>query len=261
MSLAMTGAGGIPSLEQSSIHLHETYTMDHGHDSRRSLLAAAGAFGAAALLTACAPATAAPAKAPEKKDGEDVSPVEDLMREHGALSRVLLIYDEVARRLESQEPFPHEVLTSAASIIRRFVEDYHEKLEEDFVFPRFEKAAKLVDLVTVLRQQHQAGRRVTDTIRGLATPAAAQSAESRPKLVAALRSFNRMYRPHSAREDTVLFPELRSLVGAKEYEALGEAFEEKEQALFGPKGFERIVAEVAELERAIGIHDLAKFTP
>jgi hemerythrin-like domain-containing protein len=190
-----------------------------------------------------------------------VSPVEDLMREHGVLRRVLLLYEDVARRIEHQEPFRIEVLTSATGIVRRFVEDYHEKLEEDFVFPRFERANKLVDLVTVLRQQHQAGRRVTDAIQRLATPASAQSAEGRPQLLAALRAWIRMYAPHSAREDTVLFPEFRGLVGAKEYDALGDAFEDKEHALFGPKGFEGVVAEVAQLEKALGIYDLAQFTP
>lgn len=235
--------------------------MDSRHERRRIFLLAAGAAGASALLAACASATAAPSKAPEQKEAEEVSPVEDLMREHGVLRRVLLIYDEVTRRIENQEAFPTEVPDSAAGIIRHFIEDYHEKLEEDFVFPRFEKANKLVDLVTVLRQQHQAGRRVTDTILGLAAPGAVQSAEGRQQLVAAIRAFGRMYRPHSAREDTVLFPELRPLVGAKEYDALGEAFEDQEHALFGPKGFEGVVAEVAQLEQALGIYDLAKFTP
>ncbi len=47
------------------------------------------------------------------------------MREHGVLRRVLLVYDEIARRIEEREPFPPEALGSAAAIIRRFVEDYH----------------------------------------------------------------------------------------------------------------------------------------
>jgi len=231
------------------------------HDDRRGFLVVAGTIGAGALLTACAPAVAAPSKAPGTKEADEVSPVEDLMREHGVLRRVLLLYQEVARRIEHQEPFPLEVLTSAAGIVRRFIEDYHEKLEEDFIFPRFEKANKLVDLVTVLRQQHQAGRRVTEAVQGLATPALVQSAEGRPKLVAALQAFSRMYAPHAAREDTVLFPELRALVGAKDYDTLGDAFEDKEHALFGPQGFEGVVAEVAQLEKTLGIYDLASFTP
>lgn len=35
----------------------------------------------------------------------------------------------------------------------------------------------------------------------------------------------------------------------------------KEHALFGKEGFEGVVAEVAKLEQAFGIHDLASFTP
>jgi hemerythrin-like domain-containing protein len=234
--------------------------MDRGQDSRRIVLVA-GAVGGSALIAACVSAAAAPGSVRRPKEAEEVSPVEDLMREHGVLRRVLLVYAEIGRHVEHQEPFSVEVLTSAASIIRRFVEDYHEKLEEDFVFPRFERANRLVDLVAVLREQHQAGRRVTDAIQTRATQTAVQSTEGRAQLVTALRAFIRMYEPHSAREDTVLFPELRALVGPKEYDALGDAFEDKERALFGPKGFEGVVAEVAQLEKALGIYDLASFTP
>jgi hypothetical protein len=42
---------------------------------------------------------------------------------------------------------------------------------------------------------------------------------------------------------------------------MGEQFEKKEDALFGEKGFEKNVDEVARLEKAIGIYDLAQFTP
>jgi hemerythrin-like domain-containing protein len=225
---------------------------------RRAFLVSAGGIGAGVLLAGCAPATAEGAG---KVEEAEVSPVEDLMREHGVLRRSMFVYDEISGRIERQEPVPLEVLAAAAGIVRRFVEDYHEKLEEDFVFPRFEKANRMTDLVAVLRLQHQAGRRVTTAIQALAKPAGAASAEGRASLLAALRAFVRMYGPHSAREDTVLFPELRALVGAKEYDALGDAFEDEEHARFGPRGFEGIVVEVAQLERALGIHDLAKFTP
>jgi hemerythrin-like domain-containing protein len=70
-----------------------------------------------------------------------------------------------------------------------------------------------------------------------------------------------MYRPHAAREDTDLFPKLRGLVSANEYDAMGEDFEKKEHELFGEDGFEKMVDRVAQLEQAIGIHDLKQFTP
>lgn len=192
---------------------------------------------------------------------EEVSPVEDLMREHGVLDRILLIYDEILwRRLPKNTDFPPEVLANSADLVRRFIEDYHEKLEEDYLFPRFEKAGKLTELVQVLRTQHRAGRQLTDSIKHLATLDAIKSPAEREKLSNALRLFTRMYRPHAAREDTVLFPALRSLVSAHEYAALGEEFEDKEHALFGKEGFEKIVAEVAELERKLGLDDLAGFS-
>jgi hemerythrin-like domain-containing protein len=152
-------------------------------------------------------------------------------------------------------------LADSARIIRRFVEDYHEKLEENELFPRFKKAGKLVDLAQVLYDQHRAGRGLTDTVLQAATPAGLADAGTRRQLGEALRQFIRMYRPHAAREDTVLFPAFRALVSAKEYVALGEKFEAKEHELFGHDGFEKIVNEVADLEKALGIYDLAQFTP
>ena len=193
---------------------------------------------------------------------EDVSPPEDLMREHGVLNRILLIYEEFLRRLASQpRDLDPAIVAASAGLIRRFVEDYHEKLEENHLFPRFEKAHKLVDLVAVLRQQHAAGRRLTDVTLRLATPAAMKTAGDREQLAVSLRQFIRMYRPHETREDTVLFPAIRQVFTAKEFDVLGDKFEDQEKALFGPDGFEGIVAKVAGLEKSLCIYDLAQFTP
>jgi hemerythrin-like domain-containing protein len=193
----------------------------------------------------------------EADEGEDVTPAEDLMREHGVLERVLLIYEEGARRIDAHEATP-PAIASAAAIIRRFVEDYHEQLEEQHLFPRFEEKRVLADLVAVLRDQHKAGRAVTERITALA---ARPDDASRAELVAQLRAFTRMYRPHHTREDTVLFAALPKVIGANELHALGDRFEDEEHKRFGHAGFEGVVAEVAQLEQALGIYDLAQFTP
>jgi len=91
------------------------------------------------------------------------------------------------------------------------------------------------------------------------------AADSPGKAAAPLRQdlhlFIRMYRPHAAREDTVLLPAFRGIMTAKEYDALGDRFEDREHELFGKDGFERVVGQVAELEKALGIDDLSQFTP
>ncbi|HEY8928155.1 MAG TPA: hemerythrin domain-containing protein [Mucilaginibacter sp.] len=196
----------------------------------------------------------------DNDEDQKVSPPEDLMQEHGLLNRVLLIYDTCRIHLLNKEPFQMEALSGAAGIIRTFVEDYHEKQEENYLFPRFRKAGILTDLVQTLLQQHQAGRRLTDQIAGL-TRVSAMTDIEKQKLVAALTAFNVMYRPHEAREDTVLFPTFRKIVSTHEYDSLGEEFEKNEQRLFGKDGFKMMVGKVETIEKSLNIYDLSKFTP
>lgn len=194
------------------------------------------------------------------EEGQEVSPPEDLMQEHGLLNRILLIYDNCKTNLVNKQSFNLQSLASAAGIIRTFVEDYHEKQEEQYLFPRFRRANQLTDLVDILLQQHQAGRRITDHVMQLTKSQNPTEAETQ-QLIALLEKFNHMYRPHEAREDTVLFPAFRKIVSKHEYDALGEEFEKNEQRLFGKDGFEMMVGKVAEIEKSLGIYELAQFTP
>jgi len=235
--------------------------------TRRNFLQQTSIAGASLLLPVLAAAQDKPAPQDKKdadkpKGDEGISPAEDLMREHGVLNRILLIYDEHLRLLAAKKTFDGSVLASAADIVRHFVEEYHEKLEEDFLFSRFRKAGKHIKLVDTLQAQHKAGRETTAKIRELSSVATLKyvSTDSE-KLADALREFLRMYRPHEAREDTVLFPAFRSIVSAHEYDALGDDFEKKEDELFGDEGFFKVVDQVAELEKKLGIYELAQFTP
>lgn len=227
---------------------------------RRIFLKAGGAVIATYAATSVLIPAGAVAQA-EPQQETKIPPTEDLMREHGVLRRVLLIYAEAVRRIDADQEMDPKVITSSAQIVRRFIEDYHEKLEEDYLFPRFKKADKHVNLVQVLLQQHRAGRRVTEDIMRLATPAGLRSADDRRRLTDSIRMFTRMYQPHAAREDTVLFPTMRSIVSPHEFDSLGEEFEKKENQLFGEDGFEKTVHEVELLEKQLGIYDLAQFTP
>jgi hemerythrin-like domain-containing protein len=206
---------------------------------RREFLIAAGlptALSAAAL-----------ASKPKKKEPEEIGPVEDLMREHGILRRILLVYDEVARRLRAGQKTDLGPTLHAAQLVREFIEDYHERNEEQFIFPRFEQSGRLAELVSTLRAQHQEGRRLTDQIL------------QQNRILPSLESFNRMYRAHAAFEDTVLFPSIYRVWNARELAEMGEKFEQIEHSL--PRDFEKALAEVAAIERAYEIADLSKYTP
>ncbi|SDC06956.1 hemerythrin domain-containing protein [Niabella drilacis] len=192
---------------------------------------------------------------------DEIGPPEDLMREHGILNRVLLIYDHFLRMLAANEPVAPQLITASAGIIRTFIEEYHEKQEEDFLFPRFEKAHQLTDLVQVLRAQHQQGRLITGQLLQLGKQPQVSADGDKQRLSSLIAAFIHMYRPHEAREDTVLFPALRKIISKQEFDSLGEDFEKREHQLFGEGGFELFVDKVAGIEQQLGIYDLAQFTP
>jgi len=102
---------------------------------------------------------------------------------------------------------------------------------------------------------------LADVIIANAADDLSKDPQRREIVAEAMRQFNRMYAPHEAREDTVLFPAMRDVFSPKEYDELGDAFEAKEQELFGEGGFEKTVDKVAGIEKMLGIYDLSQFSP
>jgi len=225
-------------------------------ESRRQFLRSTAILGTVTGFAGLATATGC------SSDSEtEVTPAEDLMREHGVLNRVMLVYDACRLHLIKAEAFDTVLLHDAAGIIRNFIEDYHEMLEEKYLFPRFVNAGVMVELIQMLYIQHHAGRSLTDRILSMSAASVLQDPDKTAELVSLLEQFNIMYRMHESREDTVIFPAIRKIVTAHEYSALGEDFEKLELEKLGPGGFESQVEKVAEIERKLGIYDLSAFTP
>lgn len=196
----------------------------------------------------------------EKEGGENVSANEDLMREHGLLKRVLIMYDTMADRVAGGQELNRDVAAQSAGIIREFVEDYHERIEEKYLFARFLKAGKMTELVNTLQVQHDRGRTLTSRmLQALKAPRPSKADQQ--QVVTDMRQFYRMYTPHEAREDTELYPALHQLVSRNEYDSMGEEFEKIEHQKFGQGGFELYLSKVTDLEMKLGTWDLNQYTP
>jgi hemerythrin-like domain-containing protein len=192
--------------------------------------------------------------------GNDEEPgaVEDLMREHGVLRRAILVLRESADRLRRDQPVDVQALHKTAALFRAFGEDYHErKLEEENIFPALRKAGgEVADLVDTLLAQHNRGREIIDYVLAVTTGALAD----KQALIPVLERFELMYANHAAREDTILFPAWKKVLGPKAVEEAGEKFEDIEKQQFGGDGFDAAVRQMAEIERALGFSSLAQFT-
>jgi len=238
---------------------------------RRQLLTGISVAGAGVLLNACrntqtrsGGATNNESKEPAPGEVEpiEVTAAEDLMREHGILRRVLLVYQESAVRLrQDAASVPPDALEKAAKLFQVFGEDYHEKkLEEVFIFPAVKKApGAAAGYVDVLLAQHVRGREITDYLLSVSQADRIASNSVEP-LAKALESFVRMYEHHAAIEDTVVFPAWKAAVGGNELDALGEKFEEIEHEQFGEDGYETALKRMEEIESSLGLSNLEMFT-
>jgi len=225
---------------------------------RAVLLSACGlAAGAAAASAGWAMSTSSAAP----PGPAVISPGEDLMREHGVLKRVLLCYREMTARIQAGGPLDAADLHAAALIIHDYIEGFHEGLEEGYVFPRLVRAGRLTATVSTLLVQHARGRVITQFLLRAATARQVADPGARAQIAAAMQAFDRMYEPHEAREDTVVFPAFRQVVPAGELADLGWHFADLEHQQFGTDEFTAMVARVASIEHNLGIYDLAQFTP
>jgi len=240
-------------------------------NTRRDFFRLSTVMGAGLILAGCdrsAPRSGQPVESqatPQKGEpaqGGEVTAVEDLMREHGVLRRILFVYSEMAARLRARlSSAPPGALQRAATLFRAFGEEYHEKkLEEAFLFPAVTKSGGLAaGYPEILAAQHQRGREITDYILGATRGTSLGHAQAEP-LARALESLVRMYRPHAAAEDTIVFPAWKRTLSGRELDEMGDRFEEIEQLQFGKDGFEDAVQQIGEIERSLALADLAQFT-
>jgi hemerythrin-like domain-containing protein len=220
---------------------------------RRTFLIGTAAAGVAVL--------AGRSHAKEDEAGE-VTANEDLMREHGVIRRALFVYQDAARRARSDPgsmPLPN--LLDTARLFRQFAEDYHERaLEEAHIFPVVRKLKSPVSqLPDVLLAQHRRGREITDYVMHVAGGKRLGTGEGET-LASTLESFVAMYGPHTAREDTVLFPAWKAALGEKGYDEVGDQFEDLERKMLGADGFEHALRHIAAIEDSFGLSNLATVT-
>lgn len=233
------------------------------NSARRQWLLGISSISAAAILTGCRRAEEG-ARQEEQDSSEpgEVTATEDLMREHGILRRVLLVYQETSSSLgQKTRVIPSAPLQKAAKLFRGFGEEYHEKkLEETYIFPALKQRGGAGETyVDVLATQHQRGRELTNYILEVTGRGDVTDSNIEP-LKKVLESFVRMYEHHAAIEDTVVFPAWKQTFSDKQLAEIGEKFEDIEHQQFGEDGFDDAVKQIADIERELGLDDLSQFT-
>jgi hemerythrin-like domain-containing protein len=236
--------------------------------SRRDMVMGAGlAAGTTLILGQATWAEGKGESRGEARGREDIpknqlTPMEDLTRQHALVSRVLTVYQMTVRQTGGvgMSPPPMQAIATATEMIRSAVDDFHVRLEEDYLFPLIQKTGKMGDLLSTLREQHAAGRRLTDVILQL-TSGEAGGTPNMEALSRNILAYLNWIRPHTAFEESMLYPQIRATLPDRDYEQLQKTFAETTRKKLGTEGFNGLLQKVTELEKSVGVTSLAQWTP
>jgi hemerythrin-like domain-containing protein len=244
-SIKSFGQSGMPNANPSGEPMNSIKPI-----SRRGFLVLAGA----GIVAGCS-------SGPVTPQGEASTAIEILDRQHGLLERAIAILEEIRGGMDARMDLPPEIITETAGIIRRSGVDYHQKMEDKYIFPALDAAKKMGGLIGVLREQHEAGARLIEVIKGLSVGFSAKDLEKRRTMSSAIHHFSRMYRAHTDREETLIFPLVRQVTAPKAFTEMNAAFQKAEKELQGQDRFEETIQKISGYENTLGIGDLAAFTP
>ncbi|HTX43915.1 MAG TPA: hemerythrin domain-containing protein, partial [Methanocella sp.] len=188
----------------------------------------------------------------EELEEKESSPMEDLMKEHGAIERILLIYQRMIEKAITGQEVDVSVINRASKMVDEYVSKHHEQDEEKYVFPKFREANYIVDLVDTLEHQHNVSRRLNQQVMELSAKGAEITQDEAVRLLDLCGMFINMYLPHISRENTIVFPTFFDIVSPEYVEDMKEKMEDREEKILGETGFRGFVGRVAALEKEVG---------
>lgn len=198
---------------------------------------------------------------------EPLSPTCDLMKEHGLLNRILLIFNEYNRRLDKGNISQYECdnLMTIMNVIQIYLERHHEIDEEKYIFPFIRP-----ELAELLYLQHVYSRKITILIISLLANGINDNKSSfdipifpnqtrriiissRKLLQSCLVTSMQNYRKHEVLEDTIAFPEARKAMSSEISKELTDKFEESEHRI---GGFDKFLKIIKDVENNLGMYRL-----
>lgn len=187
--------------------------------------------------------TTIPLTTPSHPHNDAATPIAMLRHEHEVILRALALSERLGQSLESGEAVDRKALAWLVEFFRIFADRCHHGKEEEHLFPALERCGipKEGGPLGVMLHEHEEGRAL---VRAMA--------EGDDRLAAeAIRGYVTLLRAHIEKENSVLFPLAEQVLPDEEQEKLVHAFEAVEQALAGPGVHERLLGELARLEREV----------
>lgn len=165
-----------------------------------------------------------------------------LRKEHDAILKMLDAAEELATRLERNQPARPEQLASLLEFFRLFADQCHHGKEEELLFPLLERKGmpRQGGPIGVMLYEHDHGRALIAEMRDSAQALAAGNAEAGARWAHAARRYVALLREHIYKENEILFRMAEQMLSEAEQADLVRQFDRVENDKMGPGTHERL---------------------
>jgi hemerythrin-like domain-containing protein len=170
--------------------------------------------------------------------------IRDLTYEHALIGRLMMIYEKIIFDFKASNKVNIKLVQHLAKKIRFFVEENHEMIEEEHVFPFLIKQNVDIKEINELIRQHRIGRAITSIL---------MIENDVNIIIKNMIEFVKIYRFHALFEDSIIldhFDKRLNDVEKKNYEELFEKLE--------PPGTDKLLKDIIRIEKYLKINDLFK---
>jgi len=177
-----------------------------------------------------------------------MEPIDKLVSEHQNILRGIDILEKASNRLDAGNVVAPEFFRQMIDFIREYADRYHHAKEEDILFKDMEKAGFPVDQgpVGVMLAEHDEGRAY---IAGMEKANEGYASDDKTQVDAIIenaRGYIYLLRQHIDKEDNILYPMARNVLGESGIKAMIPRFEQVEAEKQGIE--EKYIAILGKLE-------------
>ena len=180
---------------------------------------------------------------------------EELMTEHRAIERMLVVLEAAARRLDEGQAVRPGLFRDVVDFVRNFADRCHHGKEEEHLFPRMEAAGvpRAGGPLAVMLFEHDEGREYVAAIADAIDAYESGDSSAAGQIAENARGYVGLLRQHIAKEEDVLFPMADGVLGPDDKRELEERFQQVEAEVMGPGVHERYHSLLEDLERELGL--------
>ncbi len=174
---------------------------------------------------------------------------EDLMTEHRAIERLLVVLESMSARLERGERIPPANMSDVVEFIAVFADKCHHGKEEGLLFPAMEAAGvpREGGPIGQMLEEHATGRAFVAEMRHASETYAGDPAAG-AEFASGARGYAELLRAHIAKEDSVLYPMADKFLPVAVKMDLAEQFDGVERDVIGEGRHEAFHAMLERME-------------